>query len=63
MSGSQTDEEVNVIFHAHNGERNTLQATHRAAEVFVKAWTPLGTDERPVLFRAEYDVILQAQER
>jgi len=41
MSGTQTDEKMNMIFDASNGQRHTLEILNNAAEEGMQVCTPV----------------------
>ena len=62
MGGTQTNEEMNMIFNATDDFRNAAQTANCSAEIFVKFGAPGWFDEGVALLRGKYNVIMETQE-
>ena len=61
MRGLQADEMTDVIRHAADFFGDGVEATDRASEKFMQAFTLRGVEERFAVFGAENDVVVQAE--
>jgi len=61
MRGAQTDEQMNVVFHAADDFRNSAKSANCAAEIFMELGTPRQFDERSALLCGENDVVVERE--
>ena len=61
VRGFESEEQMNMIVYAADNLRNAAQPANRAAKIIVQARLPFRADERLPVFRAEHEMIMQAQ--
>jgi hypothetical protein len=61
MRCANSNQQMNVVGYAANGFGNSIKRANRAANVSMKARTPICRDERALVFGAENNVTMKTE--